>query len=134
MLGRLARYLRILGYSAVYTQEEDEDILKSLGECLLLTRDKGLCERAGSKCVYIASDKLEDQLAQLKLELGIDLTLPERPVRCSLCNAPLVYKGKVGDRELWVCPKCGQPYWYGSHIRNISKLLERINKTLGFTS
>ncbi|HIH90717.1 TPA: hypothetical protein HA337_05265 [Desulfurococcaceae archaeon] len=133
MLGRLARYLRIMGYSTKYSVEEDEKILEGLGDCILLTRDKGLCSKAGPNCVYISSGDLKEQLAQLRLEIGLPLRLPERPLRCSVCNGPLEYVGKVGDRELWRCKVCGQPYWMGSHIKRIKRTLEEVNKTLGFT-
>jgi len=130
MLGKLSRYLRMMGYSVIYTQESDDKILEMLDDCLLLTRDKHLCERAGWRCIYIASGNIKDQLAQLHLELGLDLRLPPRPSRCSICNSPLAYKGKVKDREIWVCPQCGQPYWYGSHVMRVEAVLGDISQKL----
>jgi uncharacterized protein with PIN domain len=133
MLGKLARYLRILGYDTIFTQEDDLRILNFFksSKCVLLTRDKFLCKRAGDRCFFVKSDKLGEQLLQLALEVGICLKLPKRPLRCTLCNSPLMRARYLKDRgEVWKCPKCGQHYWKGSHIRNIEKLLERLRREM----
>ncbi len=133
MLGRLARYLRMMGYNTLYTEEEDSAILSKLEStpnCVLLTRDKLLCERARWRCFYITSDKIKDQLIQLSLETGIILKLPKVPTRCTLCNGPLEYVGWTRDRELWVCKSCGQPYWKGSHTRRVEAFLKSLREML----
>ncbi len=133
MLGKLARYLRILGYSVIYTQEDDSNIVRdySASRCIVLTRDKFLCQRLARNCVYLSSSKVKDQLIELKLKTGIKYRLPIEPKRCSLCNAPLKYLGKVRDREIWVCSKCGQPYWRGSHIIRIERTISEVNALFG---
>ena len=132
MLSKLARYLRMMGFNTIYSEEEDEEILKkgrSEG-CILLTRDKLLCERYGSYCIFLASGRIKDQLLQLALELGLKLSLARPPRRCTLCNAPLRYLGRIGGRELWVCVRCGQHYWYGSHTRRIESFLSSLKSIL----
>ncbi|WP_157058742.1 Mut7-C RNAse domain-containing protein [Ignicoccus islandicus] len=133
MLGKLTRYLRILGYSAEYTQEEDSKIVQRFkkSRCIILTRDKFLCQRLPRNCVYVNSIDVKNQLIELKLKTGIRYELPITPKRCSLCNAPLRRIGVMGDREVWVCTKCGQPYWRGSHIRRIENVIREINMMFG---
>ena len=133
MLGKLARYLRILGYSVEYTQEDDSEIVRRhlSSPCIVLTRDKFLCQRLARNCVYLNSINIKDQLVELKLETGIKYRLPIMPRRCSLCNSPLTYLGKFGEREVWICPRCGQPYWRGSHIIRIEMLISEVNSLFG---
>jgi len=128
MLGKLARFLRVLGYDTIYTQEEDEVIIKKYKDRILLTKDKWLCKRFLGHCVYLNSSDVEAQLEELHITLGIPLRMPEAPLRCSLCNAELIYVGKVGDREMWICPKCGQPYWKGSHTKRMEEMFKRIRQ------
>ncbi len=128
MLGKLARFLRVLGYDTLYTQEKDELILKKYKDRILLTKDKELCKRFEGHCIYIHSQDVKEQLEELHITLGLPLKMPERPLRCSLCNTELVYVGKTRDRDLWVCPKCGQPYWKGSHTERMERMFRNIRK------
>ncbi|UXD22415.1 hypothetical protein IPA_04515 [Ignicoccus pacificus DSM 13166] len=133
MLGKLARYLRILGYDTIFTEEEDNKILDIYRSknCVLLTRDKLLCERAGRYCFFIKSSNIGEQLMQLAMDIGVKLCLPKEPIRCTICNAPLTKLGYVEKHGMvWRCPRCGQHYWYGSHIINIEKFLSSTRKRL----
>ncbi len=132
MLGKLARYLRMLNYRCIYpsTSPSDEEIIrisKSKG-CVLLTRDRYMCQKAkkeGVRCIFTPS-KIEEALAILASEGLIDLKVPNEPLYCSICGGELKYVGTFPSRgKVWVCTKCGQPYWYGSHWKNIKKILER---------
>jgi uncharacterized protein with PIN domain len=92
MLGSLARWLRFLGYDALYPGVEDDTELLRLAkkECrLLLTRDRELAERAGAGGVLIRSVELDGQILQLKAGLGLDLRTGQRMLRCPRCNSIL---------------------------------------------
>ena len=68
MLGRLAKWLRILGYDTVYSPSLDDPDLVRISQAegrLLLTRDTGIARRKGIECLLIDSDRLEEQLAQV---------------------------------------------------------------------
>ena len=141
MLGELARWLRIMGYdtlySRVYTDNQILRIAERTGR-ILVTRDWGLYRRArkrGLRAVYIQGDSIVERLAELRIVLGIDLSLDPSRSRCPECNAPLVRvedKEQVRDRVpprsfevydvFYVCPRCGRVYWEGSHWRNMRRI------------
>ena len=143
MLGKLARWLRILGYDVKYYKSLDDDSLIEIAKDegrILLTRDNLLYRKSLKKKVN--SLLLEDEsrvknLAKLSQELGIDLEVNALTSRCPKCNSriepikkDLVY-GKVPEKtfrrfnEFWICPNCGQIYWRGSHWRNIYGTIDK---------
>ena len=95
MLGRLARWLRILGYDTAYEKVIDDDdlIKRAIGEDRwLLTRDGYLAQRKvlRGRHTLIKRDDLNGQLWQLHDELSVRLDLDdERSFRCADCNAML---------------------------------------------
>lgn len=131
MLGRLARWLRILGYDTLYQREiEDADLIQQALEegRILLTRDSAMMEiKTDVKLVFMESEKPVLQLRQLRDQL--DLTFDEARLftRCSHCNYPLVpapreqLKGKVPpyvfatEKQFLHCIHCDKIYWHGTH-------------------
>ena len=134
MLGKLARWLRILGYDTAYSNKfEDWKILKIAEEenRIILTRDRGLCNRArkkGLECFYVMPGlKIEEILAKLSAKYGIDLTTADPEFsRCSVCNGVL---RKIND-NLWECTRCHKRYWKGGHWRTIENTLIRARAIL----
>ncbi len=142
MLGRLARWLRILGYDTVYHRRlEDWKILKIASEenRIIITRDTGLHRRAlnkGLKSILLEPDDMAERLALIAYLTGIRLYIDLDRTRCPICNTPLlrVSKKDVKDKvprkvyelhdDFWICPRCGKVYWMGSHWRMIEKILE----------
>jgi uncharacterized protein with PIN domain len=146
MLGRLARWLRVLGYDTVYDESLDDPALVELAnreDRVLLTRDRHLLrERRPRRAVEITRDAPLDQLAALVDELG--LSLPnELFQRCLLCNTPLDDVPAAQTAELLPpsarelpgpvrrCPTCGRVYWPGSHVRRMTRALARVFPALG---
>lgn len=141
MLGKLARWLRLLGYDTAYkTFAEDDDllILSAAEGRILLTRDGPLAKRAPKgMCLYIDYGELDDQVAQMVLELGISLE-GEPFTRCLTCNTlirPLSREdaqGRVPDyiyqtREIFFdCPDCLHVYWRGTHVDRMDERLAKI--------
>ncbi|MBC7234378.1 MAG: Mut7-C RNAse domain-containing protein [Chloroflexi bacterium] len=137
MLGRLAKWLRILGYDTRFdpTLNDAELVMLSQREDrVLLTRDAELAKRKGLRALLIESEDLAEQLAQLQDELGIDASASF--TRCSLCNELLIEasweeaEGHVPERVLGAhtrfrrCPSCGRFYWRGSHWERMRRLIE----------
>lgn len=132
MLGRLARWLRMMGYDVVFLgNAEDIELLRvarSEGR-LLLTRDRHLARRAGRLGVFVESQRLQDQLRELAAR-GL-ITGPLETTRCPLCNAVLqelpreAARGRVPpyvyqtQQEFYVCPVCDRVYWAGTHWQNV---------------
>lgn len=138
MLGRLSRWLRALGYDVVYLRSlSDSELLKiALSEDrILLTRDRELASKRSVRSVLIRYDRLEDQLLQLKKEVGISLEEGRLFSRCMICNTSLekVPKervfGKVPEYVYSVhdtfsmCPGCGRFYWRGTQWDAIKRIL-----------
>jgi uncharacterized protein with PIN domain len=136
MLGRLAKWLRILGYDTTYFPHLDDDPLVRLARAegrLLLTRDRGLARRRGLQCLLIESDHLEEQLGQVLNELA--LTGEHSFSRCPVCNTPLrkVEKPELEGRvpphifrthkDFSLCPHCDKIYWPGTHWARMQEKL-----------
>ncbi|HID64772.1 MAG TPA: hypothetical protein EYP49_18805 [Anaerolineae bacterium] len=136
MLGRLAKWLRILGYDTAYFPHLDDDQLVRLARAegrLLLTRDRGLARRRGLQCLLIESDYLEEQLDQILAELA--LTEEHSFSRCPVCNTPLQKVEKTGlegrvpphifrtHKDFSLCPNCDKIYWPGTHWARMQEKL-----------
>lgn len=140
MLGRLARWLRVLGFDTAYNAMLADSVMVRLANDegrVLLTRDRHLLrELRPDHALEIRSDvpleQLRDVVAALDLAPPADLF-----TRCILCNAPLsppLSESQAAgllpeDFEIPApvrrCPGCGKLYWHGSHARRMRAALER---------
>src|SRR3989338_3435653 len=93
MLGRLAKWLRILGYDSLFlTNTVDSEILKiaSLENRTLLTRDRELSKKAGAvKSILIQSNRYPQQLKEVISVFGIDWNDKALFSICLECNEPI---------------------------------------------
>ena len=148
MLGKLTRWLRMLGQDVEYMDSmDDEALIQKAKETnyILLTRDLQLFQRAiaqGAEAFLIENTNEAENLASLakrfKFKLEIDLKIS----RCPKCNAQIrsVRKNSVINRipettsthynEFWECPNCKQIYWQGAHWKRIEKTLREARKAL----
>lgn len=121
-LGRLATWLRLLGYDAPLLKRPPALVPPG---AWLLSRRRALAGRPG--VVFILSSRLEEQLPQVLAHLGgpppADLMF-SRCARCNLAVRPVPRQevaGVVADHTLALaegftrCPGCGRVYWPGSH-------------------
>ena len=137
MLGKLAKWLRLLGYDTSYIKTKDDGILMVIAEKegrVLLTRDKELHIRCKNS-TYIKSDDPDMQLEQIFREYG--LSKDKALTMCSVCGRALQQvvkekaEGKVPEKvydlqdEFWFCSKCKKFYWKGTHV---NKIVDRIDK------
>ena len=133
MLGRLAKWLRLLGYDTAYENTATDLELAHRARAegrVLLTRDHELAGRRGLRTLLIQSEVLEEQVREVQGALGP----PPAPAlsRCAVCNhaLELVPPAAVADRvppyvlkthtEFRRCPNCGRVYWPGTHLREMS--------------
>ncbi len=137
MLGRLAKWLRLVGYDAAYSSDADDHRLARWARAedrILLTRDVELARRRGVRVMLIESEKVEQQLRQVFRTL--ELTVQEPFSRCAECNVlleehsperassrvpPYVFRTQVQFRT---CPHCGRVYWRGTHWARILAMIE----------
>ncbi len=142
MLGKLTRWLRMLGQDVEYSPNADDKTL--LGEAkqeraTLLTRDVELYKTATSRGIdaFFVNGKLPaEQLAEIARRFDIDLKIDMSTSRCPKCNtqvkpiakelvaAELQRKTIENYEGFWKCPKCGQVYWQGAHWVKIRRTLE----------
>jgi len=138
MLGRLAKWLRLLGYDTAYdnTATDPELARRARAEGrVLLTRDRELSARRGLRTLLIQSQVLEEQVCEVRDALGPP---PHPPLsRCAVCNTVLdpVSPTKVADRvppyvlrtqaEFRCCPGCGRVYWPGSHLQRMREQMKK---------
>ena len=146
MLGKLARWLRILGYDAAYAPKfTDPELLKIAADesRILVTRDRDLHRRAimnNLKSHFLENVHLSDWLLSLENKYTLTVDLGQLEPRCTGCNQRLdkATKGdilrtvpaRVRERntDFWHCPTCGKTYWRGTHWENMRGFLQTINK------
>ena len=142
-LGRLAAYLRMLGFDCLYRNDYDDAELAELVQRekrILLSRDRRLLMRKVVQYGYcLRSLEPPEQLTEVVRRF--DLADKIRPFhRCLRCNGALqpVSKETVLDRlepltkihydEFSLCPACDQVYWKGSHVERMEKLIESVKR------
>ena len=140
-LGKLASYLRILGFDAQYRNDIQDDelaIIASNSKRILLTRDRQLLMRKTIHFGYwLRSLDPELQAREVIQRFGLkEFVAPFR--RCLRCNASLtpVLKENIIDRlepltkkyfdDFRICPECDQVYWKGSHYERMLGLIDRL--------
>ena len=140
MLGRLALWLRVLGYDTWYDITVADPVLVDLAtreDRVLVTRDRHLLHELRPPHAHeVRQDAPLEQLRDLVRAL--DLAPPrELFTRCLLDNAalvelpqeealPLLPEGVRGlPGPVRRCPDCGRLYWDGSHVRRMRAALER---------
>jgi len=136
MLGRLARWLRILGYDTAYAPDADDNELLRLARAqdrILLTADHGLAARRGARILLIEAQDLDGQLREARSALGPP---PGGELsRCVACNGELVRVDKselagrlppyilATHKEFRRCPDCGRIFWPGTHVERMRAVL-----------
>lgn len=136
MLGRLARWLRLLGYDAEYWRDGSDEALmaRAIAENrLIITRDRPLAGRHGVWALLVDAQDLDDQIAEVRAALGRS---PQAFTRCSECNGALLPLTHADARNLvplyvWhtqqefrQCDGCGRVYWKGTHWPLLHERLE----------
>lgn len=137
MLGRLARWLRILGYDTAYEKVIKDEALVERAvreQRWLLTRDRRLVLRKllRGRHTLIMSDLVEGQLGQLHRDHMVDLDMThQRDYRCADCNVvpisispevavPLVPPFVARHFQTFLqCPRCRKVFWPGTHWEHL---------------
>jgi uncharacterized protein len=140
-LGRLAAYLRMVGFDAVYRNDFADEELASISaneKRVLLTRDRGLLKRnAVIRGHFVRTTNPREQLAEVfeRFDLAASTAPFSRCVRCNELLQPtrkelvverLLPETKKYFDEFWICPGCQRIYWKGSHYRRMQRLIASI--------
>ena len=142
-LGRLAKWLRILGFDTLYFNQDNPGslIVQALrDERVILTRNQHLPQARGVTIIRITAETLKAQIPQIVETLNIKLDSQRMFTRCILCNEALtdIEKEKVKDKvpeyvfktqnDFVRCPKCNRIYWQGTHWGNVVETLKEISR------
>ena len=139
MLGRLARWLRVIGADTIELPVETPDpvlVQRARADArVLLTRDRRLIRELRPERAWIVQSEVPlEQLAAVIR--GFEMPRPpELLTRCLLCNSQLLElepdaaqavlppsaRGLPGPVRH--CPVCGRVYWRGSHVRRMEAAL-----------
>jgi len=139
MLGKLAKWLRIVGYDTAYYSDIDDARLIGLAHAedrFILTRDTALARRlAPASFLFIMDNEPLSQFVQTIRELGLVVDRERIFSLCTLCNMPLenVDRESVRDvvpeytftvNETYTrCGSCGRIYWTGTHRERVLRRL-----------
>lgn len=150
MLGRLARWLRLLGFDTAYSNDlSDSDILQ-LGKSqnrIILTSDNQLYHKllsANLPSILVENTDLKQQLTNI---FNVTKTIPNPKLygtRCSKCNSRLnkITKDKIEDylpkikpipssilalhENFWICSSCHQAFWPGHMWKRVIQTISTI--------
>ena len=145
-MGRLAKWLRILGYDSKFYQKDNLSTLVITAlreERVILTRNSRMSRFPGPPIIKIDSDFVDKQIKQLIRQLKLRPEPEAMFTRCVICNVELKevakrgVKGKVPEyvyqtqKDFMSCPQCKRIYWQGTHWGNVKKYLEKIQNVRG---
>jgi hypothetical protein len=141
-LGRLVRWLRILGFDTEYFKQGNVSslIIEALrDERIIITRNHRLPKSDGIKIVVIEAERIKEQVTEVLEALKIGPATDMMFSRCIICNERLeaIEKDKIKDKvpeyvfktqeDFITCPQCKRIYWRGTHWGDVTKTLKEIN-------
>ena len=140
-LGKLAGYMRMLGFDCLYRNDyEDPELayISSTQARTLLTCDRKLLHRKEITHGYFVRSR-DPQVQVGEVIRHFRLKQHIRPFsRCINCNGSIapVDKAMIADRlqprtrqhydVFYICQDCGQIYWQGSHVPEMIKLVREL--------
>ena len=148
MLGKLTRWLRLLGYDVKYSRSlNDEQLIETAKResRILLTRDLKLYRQATVQRInsfFVERTTEAKKLASLAKRFNLKLDFDATVSRCPKCNTQIKHipKEKIVDKipettasyydEFWQCPSCEKIYWQGAHWKRINKTLKEAKEVL----
>jgi uncharacterized protein with PIN domain len=148
MLGKLARWLRMMGHDTKYSTTFDDEQLICLAKLesrILLTRDLALYQQTQARDIqgyYVEGNTEPERIAELTVRFGIPLEINLAQSRCPKCNTTLtsISKEEIAGKlekntllyynQFWTCPKCGAVYWQGAHWTKIRATLDEAKQKI----
>ena len=140
MLGKLAKWLRIIGQDVIYGEHLSGYGLIRAARAenrLILTRDRGLKKKQPPDFLFIESDYYREQLRQVIQACGLS-ALDKVFTRCLECNLVLERRSKPSVERVvppyvfttqenfsW-CPRCRRVYWPATHHERMLEELKRL--------
>jgi hypothetical protein len=141
-LGRLSKWLRILGYDTVYWRgEADRSFLRKAereGRAVLTRRKDVLARQHPGLVLFVENDRVEVQIEEVLEKLDLRPEPKNLFTLCLRCNESLKeakpedVRPLVPDHvfrtqsEFRVCPGCGGVFWPGTHRERALAVLQRV--------
>lgn len=137
-LGRLARFLRLLGLDTLYERDwTDPELVRISTSCqrILLTRDVGLLKHGSlTHAYYLRATDPREQVIEVVRRFHLSGRLAPFS-RCMACNGELapVAKNDIVHRlpaetrshvdDFEMCTSCDKVYWQGAHHPELSRIV-----------
>ena len=141
-VGKLARWLRMLGYDTLYFNDIDDGELVRVGlqqKRVVITKDTQIMLRrvitdGRVKAALVTDDDPKDQFRFLAEEFKLDRS--KQFTRCLECNQVLVQRNKDEVKNLvppyvfqtqtqyYQCPECERVYWRATHWQHMTQELD----------
>lgn len=130
MLGRLVKWLRIIGQDVIYGPHLSGHGLIRAARAdgrLILTRDRRLKQKQPPAFLFIESDHCREQLRQVVRDCGLKVVEEKLFARCLECNTVLQPRAKETaeglvppyvfstQEKFFSCPTCRRIYWRATH-------------------
>lgn len=143
-VGRLARWLRMMGYDAVLFHELDDGLMVKLALMqgrIIITKDSEFMKRRAItshrvKAVLVSGDDPDSQMQKVISELKLNTHF--KPFsRCLECNAVLLPRDRDGiegevpprvyekQEQYMECPTCHRLFWQGTHWEDMCRKLQQ---------
>ena len=138
-LGKLARYLRLLGFDCLYRNDFGDAAVATIAseqQRTVLTRDRSLLQRRIiTHGYFVRSDMPKIQTREVLKRFDL-YPLIKPLTRCTHCNGKLAETGKQEIEhhlepltkkyyeKFLICSECGQIYWQGGHYARIKHLID----------
>jgi uncharacterized protein with PIN domain len=149
MLGKLTKWLRLMGYDAKYSLFPDKTLItEAIKENrVLLTSDIALYREAVAQGVeaYLVKGRNEiERIAELAKKFNLKIEVNAESSRCPLCGSNLTKIDKMLIKEMvptqtfnfynefFICTNqnCRKIYWRGSHWKKINEVLLQAKKLM----
>lgn len=140
-LGKLCKYLRMLGFDVYYRNDLDDDEIVKISiteNRIILTRDIGILKNGlVSHGYWVRSQDSKKQLWEVIRRFDLNNEL--RPFyRCIVCNGLIIEVAKKDIEHLlrentraffnhfFQCQSCGKIYWEGSHFETMQEFVDNV--------
>lgn len=143
MLGKLAKWLKILGFDALFFSKIEDDELLAIArkeDRILLTKDTGLIQQAKNvKTLFLESEEWQEQVQQVLDHFNLRERVDPH-TRCIECNVVLKNLSKKNAKNLVspfvfdradsfaLCPSCGRVFWRGTHFKDMEIKIQDLLK------
>jgi len=140
-LGRLTRYLRMMGLDVLYKNDFEDDVIVKISlkeKRTILTKDRGILKRNDVTHGYwVRSIRVEEQVKEVIKRFNLQKEIKEFS-RCIECNEllkstkqeriinQLPPKVVKTQNEFYECPSCEKIYWKGTHYQRMLSFIQSL--------